>query len=637
MAQLLITYKSQDYAELELDEQQEYIIGRSQEADIPLEGGQSLSRKHSSLYYQGGSWVIKKLSRSGELLYKNELIEEQVLENQSAFTIGDFVFLFQTTTLEKDFDTNQEQKAEESEDEYKSEEGEESHEPEDAQTPSEDKESPLELDNEEVTSEYTAIIKSNLSAQLNIYKPGKKLSESVKLTENSWIIGRATDCNTNINYGKLSRYHLEINKDSSGYWVTDLGSVNGTKLNGDKLKKNESQELAHGDTIEVKKLKISFEIINENYQNFQIASTKTEAELPLENNLTGLSAVVYAIKEKQYLYIGVFAILVMAFLFSLEDKPTIAKHTNKTNQLKPGQIQLLEDNLRLAQTHYTSGKYQLCSAILKKIHASMPSYKNSKELEHYCQQAYQLSQDQKEKRRQVEEKERINNKILSIIEKCEQNFTSKKSSDTETNRCLYPAIEINPNHPGIANLTALIETRKIQTANIVATNKKNKQSYQRGLRKYRSALKLYKKNQLRVSIKAFKSFLNNSYYGVSHLKAKAKKNLQAAKKRFNMIINSSFFKCKTAFDDKQYKKAFSFCKKVLQQDPENIKTSALIETVIQKSRQQLKDIYKDSVFEESVGSVELAKKMWRKMIKKGIPNKEYYEKAKRKLQKYEGL
>ncbi len=167
MAQLLITYKSQDYAELELDEQQEYIIGRSQEADIPLEGGQSLSRKHSSLYYQGGSWVIKKLSRSGELLYKNELIEEQVLENQSAFTIGDFVFLFQTTTLEKDFDTNQEQKAEESEDEYKSEEGEESHEPEDAQTPSEDKESPLELDNEEVTSEYTAIIKSNLSAQLN--------------------------------------------------------------------------------------------------------------------------------------------------------------------------------------------------------------------------------------------------------------------------------------------------------------------------------------------------------------------------------------------------------------------------------------------------------------------------------------
>lgn len=639
MAQLFITYKSQDYAEIELEEGQEYLIGRSEDADIPLEGEQSLSRKHSTLYYQDGSWIIKKLSLSGQLLYKNEEVENQALENQSVFNIGDFSFVFQSTPLKEPSNSAKkeeipkpEDNIDEKEDQQvlpKSEENNSLSESEDSHI--------INQENKEHTSEYTAIIKTNLTAQLNIYKPGQTLPESVNLTENSWVIGRAKDCNTSINYVKLSRYHFEITKDSSNYWVTDLGSANGTKLNGTKLKKNESQELKHNDNIEVKSLKITFEIINDNYKNFQLASINPEKALEINNKPTSLSAYLPLLKEKPYLYIGVIFIVIMVALFSLEDKKPSPKNTNKIKKLKPEQLQLLEDNLRLAQTHYTSGKYQLCNATLNKIHISINFYKNSKELEQYCKQAYQLRQEQEEKRHQVEEKEKINNKIISIVKKCKQKFTSGTLSNSKASSCLYPAIEINPNHPDIADLKSLIQSKIIQTENTAAKNKKNNQLYKKGLRKYQKALTLYNKNQLRASIKEFQKFLNSSYYGARSLKIKAKKTLQKAKSKFSAIIGSSLSKCKKALNNKQYKKAASFCRKVLQQDPDNIKASTFLKSALQKSRKELKEVYKNSVFEESVGSVEVAKKMWKDMLNKGIPNEEYYEKANRKLQKYEGL
>lgn len=654
MAQLLIKYKSQDYAELELDNQQEYLIGRSQDADIPLEGDHSLSRKHSKLYYENETWIIKKISVSGQLFYNDEKVEEQALEDNSCFNIGDFSFVFQSEELAEETPSTEGEGANEAAEEVDADEEvlpelenldeEENNEavlitdnPEGNDLGLPEEVGIAESKNEDATSEYTAIIKTNLTVQLNIYKPGQTLPESVNLTKNSWVIGRAKDCDTSVDYVKLSRYHFEITKESSSYWVTDLGSSNGTKLNGVKLKKNESQKLKHDDNIEVKKLKIIFEIINEDFKNFQLAPINNNASLEVNNKPIGLLSYLPASKKKRQLSIGVSLIVILLFFFSLEDKKPQDKNTTKAKQLKPEQIQLLKDNLRLAQTHYTSGKYQLCNAAISKIHLSISSYKNSKELEQYCKQAYQLRQEQEEKRRQVKETEEINNKIIAIIQKCKQGFTTKTLSTLEVSSCLYPAIEINPNHPGIADLKALVESRKTQLEGIVASKAKNNQSYKKGLFKYQKALRLYNKNQLRNSIKAFQHFLNSPHYGMQSLKVKARKTLQKAKNRFSTIINSSLTKCKKSFNSKEYKKAVLFCRKVLQQDPENTETTSLLEVILQKSYKELKEIYKDSVFEESVGSVELAKQMWKKMLKKGIPNEEYYEKAKRKLQKYEGL
>jgi hypothetical protein len=48
----------------------------------------------------------------------------------------------------------------------------------------------------------------------------------------------------------------------------------------------------------------------------------------------------------------------------------------------------------------------------------------------------------------------------------------------------------------------------------------------------------------------------------------------------------------------------------------------------------MKNIYEDSVLEESLGNVDSAKEKWRRIMKEDLDFDEYTAKAKSKLQKY---
>lgn len=45
------------------------------------------------------------------------------------------------------------------------------------------------------------------------------------------------------------RWHAQIERKDDGYWLTDLKSTNGTRLNGRRLPPNQPQELHDGDVI----------------------------------------------------------------------------------------------------------------------------------------------------------------------------------------------------------------------------------------------------------------------------------------------------------------------------------------------------------------------------------------------------
>ena len=48
-------------------------------------------------------------------------------------------------------------------------------------------------------------------------------------------IGRSSDCDIVIPEREISRYHVRIENEQSGYWLRDLGSKNGTRVNGTTL------------------------------------------------------------------------------------------------------------------------------------------------------------------------------------------------------------------------------------------------------------------------------------------------------------------------------------------------------------------------------------------------------------------
>jgi pSer/pThr/pTyr-binding forkhead associated (FHA) protein len=64
---------------------------------------------------------------------------------------------------------------------------------------------------------------------------GPAAGERFLLSRSSTIIGRAEDCDVRLNDPLASRRHAEVRRESWRYLLTDLGSRNGTRVNGEPV------------------------------------------------------------------------------------------------------------------------------------------------------------------------------------------------------------------------------------------------------------------------------------------------------------------------------------------------------------------------------------------------------------------
>jgi pSer/pThr/pTyr-binding forkhead associated (FHA) protein len=70
-------------------------------------------------------------------------------------------------------------------------------------------------------------------------------------------IGRADDCQIVIDDTYASQQHARVREDDGGFVVEDLGSTNGTYVNGRKI--SYPLELRHGDRIKIGKTVFEFQ------------------------------------------------------------------------------------------------------------------------------------------------------------------------------------------------------------------------------------------------------------------------------------------------------------------------------------------------------------------------------------------
>ncbi|MFM8856067.1 MAG: FhaA domain-containing protein [Actinomycetota bacterium] len=81
---------------------------------------------------------------------------------------------------------------------------------------------------------------------------------AVTLGDSPVVIGRLSECDITIEDPNISRRHATVTVLDGTYRITDLGSTNGTKVNGTRI--SSQHELAHGDEITVGLFSIRFEI-----------------------------------------------------------------------------------------------------------------------------------------------------------------------------------------------------------------------------------------------------------------------------------------------------------------------------------------------------------------------------------------
>lgn len=78
---------------------------------------------------------------------------------------------------------------------------------------------------------------------------GENKGEEFPLDQPQFVIGRAADCDLQVDCSMVSRRHCELTCRDERLYIRDLDSHNGTFVN--KEKANGQQELGPGDTIAI--------------------------------------------------------------------------------------------------------------------------------------------------------------------------------------------------------------------------------------------------------------------------------------------------------------------------------------------------------------------------------------------------
>jgi pSer/pThr/pTyr-binding forkhead associated (FHA) protein len=86
-----------------------------------------------------------------------------------------------------------------------------------------------------------------MDSALVMYRPGGE-NRVFKLSRDVTVIGRREDCDLRIPLGEISRKHCKIIRSGDSFLVEDMGSSNGTYVNGRRV---QSLDLDAGDTVQV--------------------------------------------------------------------------------------------------------------------------------------------------------------------------------------------------------------------------------------------------------------------------------------------------------------------------------------------------------------------------------------------------
>lgn len=92
------------------------------------------------------------------------------------------------------------------------------------------------------------------------YLSGPQAGKTIQMKSGKYILGRGPHCDVIFNHPGVSKEHCEISVTSTKVIFKDLGSTNGTFLNGTKLASGASGELISGDQLMLHDLVIGFKL-----------------------------------------------------------------------------------------------------------------------------------------------------------------------------------------------------------------------------------------------------------------------------------------------------------------------------------------------------------------------------------------
>ncbi|HEX4923300.1 MAG TPA: FHA domain-containing protein [Bdellovibrionales bacterium] len=653
MAILRVYKEGKELQKLTIESGREYIAGRADSCDIRLTDS-AISRQHLRIFEENGQWKAQITSRFGQISHLGALHQTLDLEDGIRFYTGDFEFRFEMesqSVVQKAAKPAKKTKAAKAEPA--------------AQPKAEDKSeidisaepsgnfpapiggsSPLKLESD--SEEKTSLGFVNVQPYVRIFNSKSQRAVDTKLDGQYWKAGRSPDCQIVLDEVSASRNHFEIKKAGSEFTLTDLGSSNGTRLNGEILDELQPVPLRSGDVITIGATTIEFQFRDPSFgiklQQVGVVPYGADYGIVPQGQRVEVIRRKKGFKAKP-IHMAIGAICLVIIISQLmgggnsgqtgmgsEGDPVTNPESGPPGMSKQEE-KLLADSYKLAETLFKTQKYEAALIEIRKIHEKVPQYKRSRELEAFAQQAIDIRNDLAEEERRRQEQARIRAEAQGIVEECRaRNFRSADQAEA----CLQPATEMDPENAAAKALISKIrkeeEDRRARQANKAAYDAEVAEL--KGV--FRRAEDQERKGQLLNAIATYTQVTKSGNADPGGLKAKAKAKVTELEGRIQNEISKSEQKASEYFSQEKFKDALLELKKALELNPSSVKTKAQFDKVYKELNKRLKAIYGDSVLEESLGNIEAAKQKWNNILDMDLETGEYYQKSKRQLKKYGG-
>lgn len=612
--------------EFPLEVGQEYIAGRGENCDLVLEADRGISRQHIKIYHDGSDWAVEVLSRFGELYQGQNKVSKIILASGDRFEIPPYEFKFEASVV----------------------------------VPPENLANSRELAQVEISdfSDKTFVGQLEVTPYLTVTDHNGELAQIFRLEGHQWVAGRDTSCSVFLDNSKFSRRHFEIRLQEGSYVIQDLGSSNGTLLNGELISTAGETVLHSGDIISVADWSLCFELRDSGFDSrlqevpVEIRSPVLyQPQMPVESfNSGSQTGPMYNDVENQFVpkkkfnFVRVLIGLILVFCGyyftigggNLEGTPPPQV---KSGQLSPfeklsvQQRQYVKDTYRLADRLFKEGRYELSRQEIAKIHQLIPFYEESQNLEKLADVAIQTQIEQQRADAREKDKIEMEEKISRTVAQCRARVNSNIEMKT-VDDCLAPIIAFNPDHPDIVALKSRVDQIILDRV----MKNEARADYQARVRRHKAlfarAKKTDKSGLEKEAIQAFQVVVNSNLPDPEDLRGKSKREIASIQQK---LINQQSDLERVADEAQKkgdLKTAVQTLHKALLVNPENEVIKGRINNILSELKKRMQTYYQEGILEESVGEVETAKTKWKKIMELSLPEEDYYKKAKSKLKKY---
>ena len=508
-----------------------------------------------------------------------------------------------------------------------------------------------------------------------------------EIVDSEIAMGRSQQCHVVLEDRRSSRKHSLIRREGKKYFIKDLGSANGTLLNGDRV---DEQELQSGDEIQIGDTKFTFEMVQSDYEikkqdfisvpqpEIQIAPVEListphsiQHEAPPVQSAFGESVVpsFEAPKEVKKSLIGklldryramttkqqiIYGILVLAGIWLLmEDDPDEQKAKLNTGapkkavvqkkeekkagvvgttfeMLTPEQKRYIDTQYQLAFDLYKNREYDSCLLELSKIFSYVQDYKNAREIEAFAKEGKRKLEAQEEERKRKEQERQSQLKLQSMVEQVGHLMDQKKYKDAEA---LFPEIELlQPENTAVSEWRKQIiaETDKVEKEKEL--KRRIEELHKQAWTDFRAASELEKDKKYYEALDRFDEILARNLQEQKLIQAikdeTSKVESMIAAERDPLIAQG-----KQLEQDGKLSEAYRAFQGAAIADPMDEDAPAGMKRIKGVLTDRAKHVYTEGVFAESYGDIETAERKYREVLEVVPKEDDYYEKAESKLKK----